>query len=285
MSQALGLSAVLIGAVVVGLGTSLPEMLVSTLAAADGEVDVAMANVVGSNIANVTLVLGAAALLMPIILHLEILMREGLLMLASLVLLTAVLFDGEVSRIEGLGLLAALVVALFLLVRWSRNHEAGDAVIGEEVRELIDTDRPLWIDIVIGLIALVATVAGANILLSGALDVGEELGLSATFLGVMLGVGTSLPELAASVAAARRKSPELVVGNVVGSNLFNSLAVAGVAITVGPAPLVDLGMTDVWVMLGVAVAAGAFARTQGKIVRWEGALLVATFVVFAILTL
>ncbi len=285
VSQALGLSAVLIGAVVVGLGTSLPELLVSSLAAADGEVDVAMANIVGSNIANVTLVLGSAALLMPIILHLEILMREGLLMFGALILLTFVLFDGNVTRIEGIGLLVGLVVALYLLVRWSKDHGVGESIISEEVDEIIDTDRPLWIDIVIGVIALVATVAGANVLLGGALDVGEELGLSATFLGVMLGVGTSLPELAASVAAARRKSPELVVGNVVGSNLFNSLAVAGVAITVGPAPLADLGRTDIWVMLGVAIAAGAFARTQGKIVRWEGALLVTTFVVFAILTL
>ncbi len=134
------------------------------------------------------------------------------------------------------------------------------------------------------MLALIGTVLGAQILLDGALVLGEELGLSATFLGIMLGVGTSLPELATAIAAARRAAPDLVVGNVVGSNLFNSLAVAGTAGTVGPAMLIDLGPVQLAWMVGAVAVAGLFART-GKVVRFEAALLLAGFVAFSVASL
>jgi cation:H+ antiporter len=279
VSQALGVSAVLIGALVVGLGTSLPELLVSGLAAGGGELDIAMANVVGSNIANVTLVLGAAALLRPIVTRVAVLKREGVLMLAAVVALAAVLYDGVVSRIEGFGLVAGMIVALVLLIMWSRDHGPSDLVAADEVEEFADGESPLAVEVVVGLVSLAATIFGANLLLNGALDVGEELGLSATFLGVMLGIGTSLPELATAIAAARRSAPDLVVGNVLGSNLFNSLAVAGIAAITGPATLVDLGPPALWFMVGAVAAAGVFTRT-GRLNRAEATVLLATFFVF-----
>lgn len=283
VSQALGVSAVLIGALVVGLGTSLPELLVSSIAAADAQLDIAMANVVGSNTANVTLVLGAAGAYRPVASRIEVMRREGVVMLIAVAALGAVLFDGEVQRYEGIALLAGMVVALVLLIRWSRDHGASDLIAQDEVEEMAETDKSLAFEIVIGIVALVATVVGANILLDGALDVGERLGLSATFLGVMLGVGTSLPELATAVAAARRAAPDIVVGNVLGSNLFNSLAVAGTAATVGPAVLTDLGRVDLLWMVGAVVAAGVFART-GRLDRREAVVLLVGFVAFTVLS-
>lgn len=283
VTQAFGVSAVLIGALVVGLGTSLPELLVSAIAAGDGELDVAMANVIGSNTTNVTLVLGSAALLAPVYSSMAVLRREGALMLAAVVALAIILADGQMSRLEGLALAGGMALSLWLLIRWSADHGPSELLAVDEVEELVTGRRRPSVEIVIGLVALAATVYGANVLLDGALDVGTRLGLSATFLGVMLGIGTSLPEMATAVAAARRSAPDLVVGNVLGSNLFNSFAVAGTAGVVGPAVLTDVGAVELWFMIGAVAMAGVFART-GKLVRWEATVLLGAFLVFTVVT-
>jgi len=285
LSEALGISAVLIGALVVGLGTSMPEMLVSALASADGEIEIAMANVVGSNIANVTLVLGVAAIISAIVAEMRILRREGVLMLASLLALTAVLYDQEVERWEGGALLFGFVVAVYLLIRWSMNDAETVSLAEAEVKEMVGGEHNVAWEALMGTVTLVLTVLGARLLLGGALDIGEEIGLSDTFLGVMLGVGTSLPELATATAAIRRRESDLVVGNVLGSNLFNSLAVAGLAGVVGPGLLPGLPIPALWVMVGVSVLAGIFARTgtRGRIVRFEGVVLVLIFLGFTVL--
>ena len=280
ISGMLGISTVLIGAIVVGLGTSLPELLVSSLAAGTGELDVAMANVVGSNVANVTLVTGAAALVLPLSVSLSVLRKQGVLMYLSLIGLAVVLADGEVSSTGGAVLLVGLVVALGLLVIWSRNDPTDDT--GETTAMPDEGGRGLGFEALMGLIALVATVSGAQVLLTASLDIGERLDWSPVFLGVMLGIGTSLPELATVIAAARRRQPDLVVGNVLGSNIFNSLAVAGVAGVVGPGNLTQLDAFQLVVMLAVALLAGIFIRSGGRITRLEGVALLAIFVVFTI---
>ncbi len=279
IARTLGISAVLIGAVIVGLGTSLPELLVSGIAAGNDELDVAMANVVGSNVANVTLVVGVSAVIAPLGARWKILRREGRLMLAAVVALAVVLFDGQVGRPEGLALVGGLVVALVLLALWSLRD--GEVPSLDESR----AGRSLGWEFAAAIGSLVLTVVAANVLLEGALGIGERLELSATFLGVMLGVGTSLPELATALAAARRSEADLVIGNVLGSNIFNSFAVAGVAGIVGPAELTDLGLLPVALMLGAAVMAGIFSRTGARIDRVEGAVLVAFFAGFSVVGL
>ena len=279
LSRALGVSIVLIGAVIVGLGTSLPELLVSGIAAGDGKVDVAMANVTGSNVANVTLVLGAAALVAPIMSRTLILRREGVMMFISVGGLALVLWDGQVSRLEGAALLAGMVLALLLLVRWAATDVDGMIELGED-----EEAHSVPGELAIGAAALVATVFAARILLTGALDLGEEFGLGEAFLGVMLGVGTSLPELATTMAAVRRHESDLVIGNVLGSNLFNSLAVAGTAAVVGPGPLVDLARPALVVMVVVVVLAGWFAWSHTRVNRTEGIVLLAIFLLFAVLS-
>lgn len=279
LARALGVSIVLIGALIVGLGTSLPELLVSGIASVDGKIDVAMANVTGSNVANVTLVLGAAALLAPIRSRTLILRREGILMLISVTALAAVLWDKAVSRVEGIGLLVGMVVALVLLIRWSTSDPDGVIELeeGEEAHSVPG-------ELLIGLAALAITVFAARLLLDGALDLGERFGLGEAFLGVLLGVGTSLPELATTMAAVRRHESDLVIGNILGSNLFNSFAVAGTAAMVGPGLLTDLARPSLAIMIAVVGLAGWFAWEDTKVDRREGLALLTIFVVFAVLS-
>ena len=284
VSQVLGISTILIGALIVGLGTSIPELLVSAIAGAEDKVDVAMANVVGSNIANVTLVLGAAALVAPVRARLRTLRREGTLMLLAVVGLAVVLSDQEVEVWEGAVLLAGMLFALYFLVHWSVADADGGFTIERQALDDVDgRQRPIMVDILWGLGALVLTVFSAKLLVDGALDIGVELGLSDSFLGIMLGVGTSLPELATALASIRRKQSDLVIGNVLGSNLFNSLGVAGTVAIVGPGSLEDLGATSVWIMIGAAFLARLMAKTGHQIGRREGVVLLVVFLAFTIL--
>ena len=279
LARSLGISIVLIGALIVGLGTSLPELLVSAIASIDGNIDVAMSNVTGSNVANVTLVLGAAAVVAPIMSRTLILRREGVLMFVAVTGLAAVLWDGVVYRWEGGLLLIGMAVTLVLLVRWSASDPDGIIELDED-----EEAHSILGEFFIGFGALVVTVFAARLLLNGALDLGERFGLGEAFLGVMLGVGTSLPELATTLAAVRRHESDLVIGNVLGSNLFNSLAVAGTAAVVRPGVLIDLARPALVVMVVVVLIAGAFAWNDRRLVRREGLVLLVIFVVFAILS-
>ncbi len=278
LARTLGVSIVLIGALIVGLGTSLPELLVSAIASIDGKIDVAMANVTGSNVANVSLVLGAAAIAAPIMSRTLILRREGVLMFVAVLGLTAVLWDGHVYRWEGALLLLGMALTLVLLIRWSASDPDGIIELDEDAKHSVPGE------LLIGIAALAVTIFAARLLLNGALDLGERFGLGEAFLGVMLGVGTSLPELATTMAAVRRHESDLVIGNVLGSNLFNSLAVAGAAAVAGPGPLIDLARPALVVMVGVIAIAGGFAWNDRKIVRREGILLLVIFVAFAVLS-
>jgi cation:H+ antiporter len=286
LSQTLGISAILIGAVVVGLGTSVPELLVSSLAAADGEIDVAMANVVGSNIANVTLVLGSAALMAWIAAPRGIMQREGVLMAIAVAGLALALWDGELVRYEAGFLAFGMLIAIYLLLRWSLRDPGNVRSIDTEVEEMLAAGhvRSPWLELFIGVAALAVTLFGADLLLDGAVDIGEEVGLTDTFLGLLLGVGTSLPELATTLASVRRGESDLVIGNVVGSNLFNSLAVAGTAGLVGPGLLLDLGRPALVFMLAVVLGAGLLTRSGQRLVRWNGAVLLVAFFAFGTLS-
>ena len=284
VSSALGISAILVGALIVGLGTSLPELLVSAFAGVDDEVDVAMANVVGSNITNVTLVLGTAAIVGSVRLRRRTLRREGVLMLISVVALALVLADSQVESWEGWLLLVGMIAAMYFLIRWSTSDSENPAGIDQDAPPAMDAGgRSVGVDVLFGVVALAVTIFAADLLLNGALDLGAELGLGDAFLGVLLGVGTSIPELATAFASVRRRESDLVVGNVIGSNLFNSLAVAGTGATLGSGPLQDLDSTALWVMIGSVLLAGLMSRTGGRLARGEGIVLLGVFATFLFL--
>jgi cation:H+ antiporter len=290
IARAFGVSVVLIGAVIVGFGTSVPEFVVSGIAAIEGELDLAVANIVSSNTSNLTLVLGSAALITPIVARRQIIKREGALMFAAVAVLTALLANGWLSAWEGFLLLGLLGVAIWLMIRWSSDDpEAVMAQISDTVEpdKTAPKGRRQWRrdvgkEIVIGGVALLVTVIAADFLLDGVVGVGERFGLSAVLLGLITGVGTSLPELAAGIAAARHREPELVLGNILGSNIFNSLGVVGLAAVLGPGAIPEITVVPLAIMVGAASAAGAFSLTGQRIDRREGGILLAGFVAYAV---
>ncbi len=279
VSIALGLSPILVGALVIGLGTSVSEMLVSTLAAGRGEIDLALGNVVGSNTANLTLVLGSAALVFPITSRGRTIRRQGALMLVSLVVFAVLLWNLDLDRIESGGLLLGMVVALMLLIIWARTNTGnGNAQVPSPTGSRFGSVRgEVWF----GIGALALTLVGADLLIRGAARLADDLGISSAFVGlVIVSIGTSLPELATVLAAARRGETGLVLGNVLGSNLFNTLTVAGIAGLVGPG-VADETFHSALVLMVVAGAVSAlFALTGRTIERWEGAMLLILFLAF-----
>jgi cation:H+ antiporter len=273
----LRLSPILIGAVVIGFGTSAPELLVSGLAAGQGSLDIAVGNIVGSNVANLSLVLGTAALLTPISVHGTVLRREAPISLAAVVLF-AVLVQGSLGRVEGGVLLVALVVALWLILRSARTDDPTlTAEVGDFVSEGTPSGRREGVRIVLG---LAGTLAGAQLLVVAATTIAAELGLAEGFVGLtIVAIGTSLPELATAVQAARKAETDLIVGNLLGSNLFNSAAVGGAVAMVGPGTVTDPVLTGLATLLMVAITTlAAFLMATGRrVVRWEGAVLLAGY--------
>lgn len=278
-------SAVVVGAVIIGFGTSLPEMLVSGVASAGGDQELGVGNVIGSNVANLSLVLGIAALITAIPVGLSTLRRELPISVGS-VLTFALLVQGGLSRTEGLVLLIGLVGVLGYLFRQAAT---GDGDLSEELDDIGDPDDIVpsteWVRTILG---LGGTVLGAWLLVDGALEVADRFGLSGGFVGLTLvAIGTSLPELVTAVVAVRKGHTDLIIGNLLGSNIFNSLAVGAVIGVFGPGPMNDLALTGtaVIIMIGIAIFAGLFMLTDRKVVRWEAAALLAAYLLTMPLTI
>jgi cation:H+ antiporter len=200
-------------------------------------------------------------------------------MMAALVLFSLLLWDLELDRIWGAVLVLGMLAASLVLVRWARR----DARLGEGPAAQVPDDGEVrvWVEWVIGFGALALTLLGADLLVRGATRLAVELDISAAFVGlVIVSVGTSLPELATAMAAARRNETDLILGNVLGSNLFNTLMVAGTAALVGPGDVDPSFRTALLFMLGAGAGAGFFVVTGRRLVRWEGALLLVGFIAF-----
>jgi cation:H+ antiporter len=275
-----GMSPVLVGALIVGMGTSAPEWLVSVLAAARGSLDLSMGNVVGSNVANLTLVLGASVLVAPIAGQGRTLRREGVLMLAAMALLTLLAWNNRLELWEGLLLLGSMGAAILLLIRWAHR----DALLrqpvcpGTEEDDKDGRNKTIFVEILIGTLALGATLTGAELLVRGAQDLAQQLGFSEGFIGLTLvAVGTSLPELATALAAAHRGENDILVGNLMGSNLFNSLAIMGSAALMGQIAVQYNFQMVLATMMGVTLLAGVFAVTGNRLIRTEGLLLLVAY--------
>ena len=271
-----GLSPVVVGLTVVAFGTSTPEMAVSVGAARDGQAGLAIGNVVGSNIANVLLVLGVSAAIGGGLLVAQKIVRIDvpLMILASVVVIVMSL-NGLIGRLEGAMLLLSVIVYSGWTV-WAALRENAD-VQAEYDEAFGSTDRaPLWIDIVSIVGGVVALVVGSRWLVGSASEIAESFGVSDLVIGLtVVAFGTSAPELATSVIAAIRGERDIAVGNVVGSNLFNLLAVLGITAVVAPGGLPvsdDALRLDLPIMLAVAVACLPVFFNGYELKRWEGAL-------------
>lgn len=263
-----------IGVVIVGFGTSSPELLVSTLAAVRGEAAIAVGNVVGSNLANLGLILGVGVLMLPLAVDSQTVRREAPLTVGATALF-ALVVQGGISALEGGLLLVAMAGALGVVIR----RRPGDS-LGAEAIDLVGSGHRLGPELVRTGLGLAGTLAGAQLLLLGAVDLAAQAGVSDAFVGATLvAVGTSLPELVTVIQSARRGEGDLILGNLLGSNMFNALAVGGVA------GLLGTGALDAPALTGVAAIAAtvqgtvvwAMMRTGRRITRVEGALLLAGY--------
>ncbi|MGI9602402.1 MAG: calcium/sodium antiporter [Acidimicrobiales bacterium] len=263
LADALDVSPVVIGAVVVGFGTSVPELLVSGLAAAEGDSALGVGNIVGSNVANLSLVLASAGILTVVVATGWTRRRELPLSLMATLGFAIAAADGALSRWEGLVLLVALVVALGLIMGTSRP---ADPDLFPPSVELRLHSTSVARELARAVFGLVLTALGAQLVVWGAGEIADELGLSEGFIGFSLvAIGTSLPELVTAITAARRNEVELVVGNLLGSNIFNSLAVGSLIALIGPGPIGDDVLTGfgLAMMVVVSLLAGFFLLRTG----------------------
>ena len=279
----LGVSALLIGLTIVGFGTSAPELLVAAVAAWQGDAALAIGNAVGSNIANIGLILGITALIKPLNVHSRILKREYPLLLAVSSLAFALVWNGELSRWNGALLLLGLVGVLYWMVRLATTEKSTDPLRVEYEAEFppsLTTARATG-RFLLGLSVLLAS---SKILVWGAVNIAVALGVNELVIGLtVVAVGTSLPELAATVASALKNEPDIAIGNIVGSNLYNLLAVLSLPALIAPGAVEpELLRRDFPVMLALTVAVVLFGYgldgPDRRINRFEGLLLLAAFV-------
>jgi cation:H+ antiporter len=268
---------VIVGAVVIGFGTSAPEMVVSGLAAVDGNLDIGVGNVVGSNVANISLVLAAASFITVIPVSSQTVRREAPISVAS-VLVFAGLIQGDLNRWEGAALAALLALVLVSVLRSARG---GDSLAGD-VEELVgDEEHSTKLETFRTVTGLTFVVASAWFIVEGATRIAEELDLSGGFVGfTLVAVGTSAPELVTALAAARQRETDLLIGNLLGSNVFNSLAVGGVIGLVGPGPVLDTRLAE-WgsvMMVVIVVISWLMMITGSRVTRSEGVVLLALWV-------
>ena len=280
ISERLGISPLVIGVTVVAFGTSAPELVVCVEAALTGQPDLAIGNVVGSNIANVLLVLGMSALVYPIICDPEGLRRDSTLMLIASLFFAFIAWGRLFERWHGGMLLALLVV--FLVYSYLRAVRPRDRAIEDSSRDLegIETmPRAISASVVLVLGGCLGLALGSHILIDGATEVARAIGVSETVIGLTLvALGTSLPELATSMVAAVRRHGEVALGNVLGSNMFNLLGIMGVTAMAAPIPVPsEILSFDIWVMLGVALLLGGFTLRCAPIGRVVGALFVIAY--------
>ncbi len=282
LARALGVSTLVVGLTVVAFGTSAPELAVNVLAAVRGQGEISFGNIIGSNIANIGLILGTAALIRPVDVKLKVITREiPFMLLATLAAINLAcdgLWDGATwsfSRNDGITLL--LFFSIFLYYSFVAAQE-DRAELLERVGEIPASDRSIGILLLITLAGIVMVGLGGEATVRGAVGVAEALGVSKAVIGLtVIAFGTSLPELATSLVAAYRQHEDIALGNIVGSNVFNLLFILGVTSTIGTVPVPRSGGLDMAVMFGLSAVLFPLAMTnRRRITRWEGlALLVA----------
>ncbi|SEV98223.1 cation:H+ antiporter [Aliiroseovarius sediminilitoris] len=294
MSLRLGVPALIVSLTVVAFGTSAPELLISVKAIFEGVPGLAMGNVVGSNTANILLVLGVPAVISGLSTATCDTRKSYLQMMGATLLFIILSMNGVITWIQGLVLLAALGLMLNSAFRVALSHRrsnhvaANDACCdGEEEVEGADPDMPWWKVILFLVLGLIGLPLGADLLVDASTNIARHFGVSETVIGLTLvALGTSLPELATTVMAALRNQAEVALGNVIGSNMFNLLAIIGIASLVGPIPI-ERGILhfDLWVMLGASLLLAPFVFLKWHMGRIWGVVLSSLYVIYVMIVL
>ncbi|MCA9321528.1 MAG: calcium/sodium antiporter [Planctomycetes bacterium] len=275
LARRLGISELAVGLTVVAFGTSAPELVVSLSAALGGSSDIAVGNVVGSNICNIALILGLSAVIHPMIVHTKIFKLDAPLLLVLSGALAAALHFGQLSRTVGIGLIVGLI-AFTMTTLWLARRET-DRASPDEVPATSGGSAVL--DLLLIAAGLAGLVGGGNWFVGSAIDLARYFELSESLIGLtIVAVGTSLPELATSIVAALRGRGDLAVGNIVGSNIFNILGILGVTAVVQPLSAGGVGTLDLAYMLGLSLVLLPIVRSGFVVSRGEGALLLLSYV-------
>jgi cation:H+ antiporter len=281
-----GVSPLIIGLTIVGFGTSAPELVVSAVAALQGNAGIAVGNAIGSNITNIGLVLGATAMISPFQIRSEIIRREYPILFLVMLATLALLSDGYLSRLDGAILIVALVIILIWLVRLGKRRSIQEPLAAEFAAEIPKMSRAIAIIwVVVGLILMIAS---SRLLVYGAVAIAEWLGVSDLIFGLtIVAIGTSLPELAASVMSVRKNEPDIAIGNVIGSNIFNLLGVLGIPGVISPLVIEHAVLQrDYPYMIGMTILLFALAygfRGPARLRRIEGAILLSGFIAYLVI--
>lgn len=278
LAQRLCISPHVIGLTVIAFGTSLPELVVSMDAALTGSPGIALGNIVGSNIANLLLIGGIGAILAPILCRNHRVLRDSLVMVVATAFMVYALLSGGIARWEGILMLVMLAGYIFYAYRIDSDHDDPSREIAELAAPKMA--MPKILILVVG--GLVAVICGGELLVTGAVSLARQSGVAESVIAVTLvAFGTSVPEIATVVVAAYRKHADVALGNIIGSNIFNILAILGLVATVEPLPLSEeLLSQQVWVMLAVTIAFVAVTRITHRLGRSIGILLLMTYLVF-----
>jgi cation:H+ antiporter len=269
----LGLTPIIIGLTIVAFGTSTPELVVSLGASLNNQADISIGNVVGSNIFNIGIILGLTALLCPVKVSLHVIKHDCPIMIAVSLLALFLITEGTISRLAGIVLFTALVAYTGFTI-WLAKKEISAEIERQFQDGVPSQSKSLYIDLLFIVGGLLLLVAGSRLLVGSATDIARLMGISEAVIGLtIIAAGTSMPELATSIVAALRCQPDIAVGNVVGSNIFNILGILGAASIAKPLSATGITKLDLWVMVVFSIALLPLLYTDLKLQRWEGGLL------------
>ncbi len=275
VANRLGVPQIVIGLTIVAMGTSAPELFVSLMSAFSGSSDLAVGNILGSNVFNTLAIVGASALAAPLLLTRNTIHKDLPIAVAASAILLFLSLDGTISRLDAAILFAAFLCFLAYTLRIAKNGT------GEEDTDGTEEDLPTWKSVLFIVLGLACLVFGSNIFVSGATGVAQALGVSDAIIGLtIVACGTSLPELATSIVAARKGNSGIAIGNVIGSNVFNILMILGITGIACPMTVKGVTMVDFAVVLGSGLLMWLFCATKRTVERWEGFILLATYIAY-----
>lgn len=272
------ISNLVIGLTIVAFGTSAPELVVSLNASLSGQGDIAIGNIIGSNIFNIAVILGISAAIHPLQAKRQLTRLDIPILIVATVVFTLLFWNGTLNRLEGCLFLAGIIIYTVFSLYYSRKHEKK---IEEQTGELEKQPEPWYKDVLYIGGGLVILIFASNLLVNNAVSIAQELGVSEAVIGLtIVAAGTSLPELATSVVSALKKNPDIAIGNIVGSNLFNILAIAGTSSVVNPIVAKNVNYVDLLVMLGLSLLLLPLAKSGQKISRTEGWALIVMYLCY-----
>jgi len=278
-----GISPLVVGLTIVAFATSSPELVVSIKAAIDGNPGIVVGNVVGSNICNIALILGVAALISPMQVKAQVIKREIPLMIIISIVLLLVLIDGSISRWEGTMFVIGIIAYIVFSYQYVKREKADAEIVKEFKEGLRAKPYKLWQSVLLIIGGLVFLVIGSNLFVDGAIEAAVKLGVSQAVIGLtIVALGTSLPELVTSVVASFKNENDIAIGNAVGSNVFNILSILGISSLINPISNSGITIIDLSIMMFFTILILPLCKSGFRLRRWEGAMLFSGYVAYMI---